>query len=94
MTRMQQETHEPDTLERLLGEWVETNNDEILQEVHRSRAEDDENKRNVGDEDGDKNNHKIQTLPPKKQATSSQLKRRTEEDQLKRDKGGQETDRN
>ena len=52
--RLQKATHEPDTLERLLGEWTETNNDEILQEVHRRRAEDDENERNVGEEDGDK----------------------------------------
>ena len=77
---MQQGTHGPDTMERLLEEWVEKNSAETLQDAHRSR-EAGKNRRNAGDEDEDKSNHKIRTLPPQKQATDSQTKRIQGEDQ-------------
>ena len=82
-TRQQQETHEPDTLERLLGGWMETINGETQQEVTEAEKT---KKRNEIDEEVDKNNHKIRTMPPKKQVTSSQAKRRAEEDQQQQNK--------
>ena len=53
-TRTQKATCEPDTLGRLHEEWAGGDNDEMLQEVHRSREEPGGNKRNTDDEEKDK----------------------------------------